>query len=164
MNADGSKPQRLTSDAWEAQYPAWSPDGRRIAFVSLEHGNPDVYVMNADGSRVTQLTDDPGPDVWPVWSPDGRRIAFGREGERSELLVMEADGSNKTLLKAVGENGGGVPVNWAPGEWIAFNCLGAVVGQAGNGIGICAVRPEGTGFTRLLGGAEAGFPAWSPRR
>ena len=58
----------------EVQSPVWSPDGRRIAFVSRRDGKA-LYVMNADGSglrivaRVERL-------ATPAWSPDGRRIAF----------------------------------------------------------------------------------------
>ena len=48
MNADGSQQQRLTRGGSQ---PSWSPDGRKIAFVSKRDGGPDIYVMNADGSR-----------------------------------------------------------------------------------------------------------------
>ena len=57
MNADGSGVTRLTyNDAFDG-YPAWSPDGRRIAFDSQRDGNREIYVMDADGSGVTRLTD-----------------------------------------------------------------------------------------------------------
>jgi Tol biopolymer transport system component len=60
------------------EYPAWSPDGTRIAFMGGPDGPTeyDIWVMNADGSNPVQLTDSPGPDWWPAWSPDGTRIAF----------------------------------------------------------------------------------------
>ena len=54
MNADGSGVTRLTdNDARDDGTPAWSPDGRRIAFDSNHVGNIEIYVMNADGSGVS---------------------------------------------------------------------------------------------------------------
>ena len=70
--------------------PAWSPDGRRIAFASGRDGNFEIYVINADGSRQRRLTRNTGRDVGPVWSPDGRRIAFESNWQ---VYVMNADGS-----------------------------------------------------------------------
>ena len=73
MNADGSGLRRLTRMA-QVNYslPSWSPDGRRIVFVSERDGNFEVYVMDADGSGQRNLTRNPAPDRSPVWSP-GRK-------------------------------------------------------------------------------------------
>ena len=76
MNADGSGVTRLTVNDAVDSSPAWSPDGRRIAFDSTRDGNFEIYVMNADGSGVTRLTNNDAWDWYPDWSPDGRRIAF----------------------------------------------------------------------------------------
>jgi TolB protein len=66
-NADGSGQQRL---ARRASQPHWSPDGRKIAFVSKRDGDPDIYVMNADGSGQRNLTQGAGRrESQPVWSP-----------------------------------------------------------------------------------------------
>ena len=60
----------------EVQSPVWSPDGRRIAFVSRRDGQGRSYVMNADGSGQRRLTRDARYLATPAWSPDGRKIAF----------------------------------------------------------------------------------------
>ena len=79
IDADGSGPRNLTQHPAKDVRPAWSPDGRRIAFVSRRDGNSEVYVMNADGSGKRNLTRDrASDDDYPTWSPDGRRIAFLR--------------------------------------------------------------------------------------
>jgi TolB protein len=50
-------------------FPRWSPDGKKIAFVSNRSGNFDIYTMNADGSEITRLTNNPADDSYPSWSP-----------------------------------------------------------------------------------------------
>jgi dipeptidyl aminopeptidase/acylaminoacyl peptidase len=78
MNADGTGQVRLTNDAARDVDPAWSPDGRRIAFASGRGGATQLYVMSADGSGVTRLTTSDTEDRHPAWSPDGGRLAFSR--------------------------------------------------------------------------------------
>jgi Tol biopolymer transport system component len=99
MNADGSGKRMLTHNARYNAEPAWSPDGRKLAFRSTRNGNRDIYVMNADGSGKRNLTRNPARDGSPSWSPDGRRIAFvsNRDGHL-EAHVMNADGSGQRSL------------------------------------------------------------------
>jgi Tol biopolymer transport system component len=99
MNADGSGTRKLTHNALQNAEPAWSPDGRKIAFRSTRNGNRDIYVMNADGSGKRNLTRNVAWDSRPSWSPDGRKIAFvsNRDG-RLEAHVMNADGSGQRSL------------------------------------------------------------------
>ena len=69
--------------------PVWSPDGRRIAFVSDRDGDWEIYVMNADGSGQKRLTNSPGIERNPSWSPDGKHIAYesNRAGDFDIYLV-----------------------------------------------------------------------------
>jgi Tol biopolymer transport system component len=95
MNADGSG-QRLLA---RGHAPAWSPNGRRIAFRSDRDGNGEIYVVNFDGSGLRRLTRDPASDGGPVWSPKGGTIAFERfRNGNTDIWVMNADGSTQRNL------------------------------------------------------------------
>ena len=83
----------------EFRFPSWSPDGKKIVFVSERDGNPEVYVVNADGSGLRNLTRHPGYDSDPAWSPEGRKVAFVTKRDGNfEVYVMKADGSDQRNL------------------------------------------------------------------
>ena len=153
MNADGSHVRRITEAGREAQYAQWSPNGDWIAFTFLVDGGFDIYKIRPDGSDLTALTHDgaSGQNNWPIWSPDSKQIGYGRE---PELWAMNADGSGKHLVTVVG----GVPAAWAPGPYLTFGCPRDV-----DIITLCAIRADGSGLTRLLGGMKANFPGWRPQ-
>ncbi len=101
---------RLTDDGRSSD-PAWSPDGRQIAFTSSgETPLPGLFVMNADGSGRRRLTFPDGADASPTWSPDGRWIAVARStlspsgasgpigGSSCQVVLVAADGSGERVL------------------------------------------------------------------
>ncbi len=60
----------------EILHPAWSPDGRYVAFAALAGGLTDLYLYDLGTDSLRQLTNDAYADLEPAWSPDGRKIAF----------------------------------------------------------------------------------------
>jgi TolB protein len=138
--------------------PAWSPDGRRIAFEAKIDGRFAIVVMNADGTGLRRLTGSQADGFASSWSPDGGRIAFcsKRDGNR-EVYVMDADGANPVRLTR--EPAEDSWPRWSPdGRWIAF-----VSARSGRRE-IHVIKPDGTGVRPLTGGEidVDGRVAWSP--
>jgi len=158
MNADGSNQHRLTDNPAPDSYPAWSPDGTRIAFVSERDGNSEIYVMNADGSDPRRLTDEAAVDAYPAWSPNGREIAFvsAREGA-AEVFMMDADGSNvRRVTSLFGANG------WYP-AWAPGGTLMTFTSERGGEADIYRMTPAGENVVRLT--EKSGWLTttdWSP--
>lgn len=101
-NLDGSGVSLFGSPAAEA---AWSPDGKRVAFISNGGQPPSLFVANADGSGAKQLTFPPNfffTDQWPAWSHDGTQIVYARGDGTNRtawaLHVIRADGSGDTVI------------------------------------------------------------------
>ena len=84
--ASGRVTQLTSGRNHHDQHPKWSPDGKRISFVSSRGGNFDLYVMDADGTNVTRITDHPANDFDPIWMPDMQSLIFSSERDsRSDL-------------------------------------------------------------------------------
>ncbi len=97
-HADSGERRRLTTGGGDGQ-PAWSPDGQRIAFISKDDGNFEIYVVGRDGSGKTRLTSDEHSDGLPIWSPDGQWIAFRSDRDGTwAIYVMRPDGSDVRRL------------------------------------------------------------------
>ena len=163
VTAPGGVTERLTQGPDNDWYPAWSPDGTKIAFMRgpAESLASDIYVMDADGSDVVNVTNSPGTqDLSPTWSPDGRRIGFvsgaavvgtGADTRYLDLWTMNADGSDATRLT---DGASALQPDWSPnGRWIAYT--------SGNNIRL--VTPDGSRDIPLPGvTAFADAPSWSP--
>ena len=105
MDTDGAAPVRLTKHPAIDSYPAWSPDGSKIAFTSNRRNGSthEIYITDADGKDTVRLTKNnqpvPAYDKSPSWSPDGRSIAFAsNRGGNSEIYVMDTNGKNVVQL------------------------------------------------------------------
>jgi TolB protein len=111
-NVEGTSVMRLTTG--NDGYPAWSPDGKRIAMYSYhdEKKTWSIHTIDSDGTNRKRLTHAKNKwDSMPTWSPDGTKIVFAREYKDSkenwqyEIWIMNSDGSEQTQIKPL--KGGG---------------------------------------------------------
>jgi Tol biopolymer transport system component len=126
------RPVTTVGETVPEEYPAWSPDGGRLAFNSHRTGGSEVWAVARDGSGLLQLTDDPNLDNSPDWSPDGALIAFSsdRSGE-GDIYTVRPDGTNLTRLTS-GRTFEGGP-SWSPdGRYIVFSARTVSLAKEGN--------------------------------
>ncbi|MEO5700915.1 MAG: Tol-Pal system beta propeller repeat protein TolB [Casimicrobiaceae bacterium] len=98
-DADGFGPQTIVSSNEPLLSPAWSPDGTRIAYVSLEAKKPVVYIQSLGTGQRALLANFRGSNSAPTWAPDGRRLAvtLSKDGG-SHIYLINADGSGVQRL------------------------------------------------------------------
>jgi Tol biopolymer transport system component/DNA-binding winged helix-turn-helix (wHTH) protein len=122
-NADGSHLVQLTKEVGRGQgSPRWSPDGRLIAFDSLDQdGQSQIYVIDADGGRARRVSSPAFSDYMPSWSHDGKWMYFysNRTG-RNEVWRVPAGGGQ---VRQMTENGGTVAFESTDGKTL-FYCKG----------------------------------------
>ena len=135
----------------------FSPNGTRIAFMSLRSGDPEVWVAGRDGSGLQQITSLGAPDlVVGGWSPDGTRVAFDAAiAGNDDVYVVGADGGH--LRRLTSESSADGIVSWSgDGRWIYFSST-----RAGATPDIWRVSPDGGPATRVT--RNGGFdPKESP--
>lgn len=159
MRPDGTAKRRVTENGQNDFFPAWSPDGRALAYESSSATDVDVWILDVRGER--NLTNDPGhANRYPSWSPDGSQLVYSRQSPftgTGPLFTIRRDGSAPTRITSasgVNEN-----PSWSPdGQLIAF-----VSDRSGNH-DLWVVRPDGTGLQQLTDtpDIQEGNPDWSP--
>jgi len=117
----GGPPVELISSPRQQADEQFSPDGKRIAFMSDRSGSFEIWVCNSDGSNPVQLTSFGGPVTGtPHWSPDGGWIAFdSRPGEKAAVFVISAEGGEPRRVTE--GNWDDIVPSWSRnGKWIYF--------------------------------------------
>ena len=154
MPADLSAPPRQISTFSRniVTQAALSPDGARVAYVSIETGVPQIRVMNVDGSESITLTNGKQQAFWPTWSHDGKWIAFGTARENGFQIwkAPSLGGEPSPVTKD-----GGVRGEWSPVD-------GRIVYWAPDRV---EIADTGTGEVLLkkpLRGWSWCIPVWSP--
>ncbi len=162
----------MTHKRPDADELAWSPNGKKIAFVSWsgtyadwadDEGTPEIYVVTADGSVLTNLTRSDYWDFAPTWSPGGRRIAFQSarmpSGPSAEIHSIALDGTrHRNLTRSPHPDHSPA---WSPsGKSIAFE---SGKGRHSEVFVMSASGRNRRALTRTPRGTGNGSPLWAPR-
>jgi Tol biopolymer transport system component/DNA-binding winged helix-turn-helix (wHTH) protein len=116
------KTVNLISSTRDDFAPQFSPDGKRVAFVSARSGSSEIWVCDGDGSNAFQVTSFAGPDAEaPSWSPDGRRIAFASNAAGGYDIWVVGLNEGKPQRMTTDPANDSNPI-WSPdGRWIYFD-------------------------------------------
>lgn len=191
MGKDGSAQTRLTFTTTQNMFPAWSPNGRRIAFsrgvpADLPNnnlGSRQIWVMNADGTEARQLTFT-GDNYRPRWSPNGTELVFASNRDATPALAtpidlsfgiydvytMKVDGTGPVRRLTFFPTTLDAEPEWSPnGKYIAFRSRREVDANGDHYCAIFVMNKDGTGprnLTPIPAGATFAnwcnaFPTWS---
>jgi Tol biopolymer transport system component len=94
------------------QPPAWSPDGRWLAYNAPGLADTDIWVVAAEGGEPINVSNLPGEEATISWAPSSQELIFtNADGGIMSQFIVDADGSAMRLLLDTGQNGLG---NWSP--------------------------------------------------
>ena len=153
LTTGGANPVRLTHSAEDNVWPAWSPDGRRIAF-GRRAGEPGsiFFVVSADGSGTERQVAEGGSGL--SWSPDGNSLALARYARESGgIFLVDVESGKQRDLTSPKPNYDSLPAYSPDGRWIAFtrgeaeSRRGIWVISSGGGV----AKPVKPGEKRIIG-------------
>jgi TolB protein len=157
MDYDGHNQTRITYNTIKDYMPAWSTDGKSVAYTSYRQGRAGLYVLNIYEGKQIEVQSN-GTNFGAAFSPDGKKLAFCStlEEGNSEIYVANSDGSNikrLTFNKAID-----TAPSWSPtSREIAFTS------DRGGTPQIYIMDAEGSNVRRVsYGGSYFDGPAWSP--
>ena len=154
---DGYNPRRVTNNNAITLFPAWSSDGKWMAFTSYKAGNPDLYIRNLEQGRETKISKQ-GINITPAWSPRKFELAatLSFSGDQEIYLLT---GSGKIIKRLTESRGIDVTPSWSPdGKQFAF-----VSNRSGSAQ--IYIKDLASGKVRRLTyeGRKNTQPSWSPR-
>lgn len=158
MDYDGRNQRPLSADGVLALYPAWFPDGNRVAYVTYRQGRPEIVAQNVTTGQVRSLAFFPGMNSSPAISPDGRQLllVLSRDGN-PEVYRMAVDGSELKRLTFT-------PAVETSPVWSPDGAQIALVSDQGGGPQVHLLGANGGRMRRIsFMGNYATSPDWSPR-
>lgn len=112
---------QISNGYGSSEHPSWSPDGKKIAFMSNRDGDWEIYLMNSDGTGLQQLTKNRASDRFPRWSPDGRKIIFHSDRDDNiELYMIDIENLEESRITT--HPATDATASFSPdGQWIIFH-------------------------------------------
>jgi len=167
MGSTGTPPDQLTFSTFDDGQPSWSPDRRRIVFVSERDGNDELYLLelglDETVSSVTRVTTHPADDKDPSFSPDGTQVVFEseRSGVSMDLYIKDLEGG-VGFRRITDGPGDEEDADWSPdGNWVVFSMEDAVSEAEIYKIDISR-NPLPSPVRLTVNGVDDDDPVWSP--
>lgn len=153
---------RLTSDAWDDDSPAVSPDGNKIAFTSNRFGTREIYILDLVSNTLTQMTNSSSFEGTLDWSPDGSYIIYDvYQNNCFDLVIQSVTDQTEAPIQLTDGTSNSFQPSWSPdGSEIAF-----VSDRSGqNAIWLARLQNPEDRFVEVIGSTDANFarPVWSP--
>jgi len=165
LPASGGNAARITPDYMDARQPAWSPDGRHLAFQAYVSTTWQIWTMNADGSDLKAMTWGPFDDREPAWSPSGDRIAFSSDRGDGNYDIWTLTLASGELARATMAASNEFMPSWTSAGDIAYasdrrDAPGIYIGDrlvaAGHGaLSGAAIGPDGSAAFNAIEGASS---------
>ncbi len=112
-DADGHNEQVILEASQPLMSPAWSPDGKRLAYVSFESGRSAIYIQNVETAQRTRIVDFKGINSAPAWSPDGRKLAFtSSKAGNADIYVLDLE--SRKLVRITSSRAIDTEAAWSP--------------------------------------------------
>lgn len=158
MDSDGANHRFITSGRSTALTPRYSPDYKKLSYLSYVDGNPRIYVYDIGTGRQTLVTQSRNPTFAPRWSPDGRSLLYSMAvAGNTDIYRVPATGGESTRLT----NGAGIDIggSYSPdGRQIVFES------DRSGGQQCYVMDANGANQRRIsFGGGRCATPEWSPR-
>jgi len=126
-STDGGDAARVSFSSGDEYQLTWSPDSRRLVYVSDREKTPHLYIYDFNGNTETQLTSDSADDSTPMFSPDGKTVAFIRGARELHVLDLN-DKKDRTVATDIFERPPIIadrPFVWSPdSKWLAYLSVG----------------------------------------
>jgi TolB protein len=157
-DANGENARRLTDGYGINSSPSFSPDGKRVAYVSNRSGNPQIYVVSASGGDPKRVTFQGNYNQTPDWSPRGDLIAFTARDERNAFDIFTVDPETLKITRLTQDQGNNEEPSFSPnGRLIAFTSSRA------GGNHLFVMSADGNFQRQMTFGADSVYtPAWGP--
>lgn len=159
--SDGRNEHQLTRDPTDKEDPAWSPDGRHLAYILVGRKN-SMHVMNIDGSDDRALTPLAQSPIHPEWTPDGRSILYCTDDDlhppqKNAAEIYRIDVARKKITTVISGGVNTYPVPSPDGTKIAFRKMIDTNSE------VFVANSDGSGLKNLTNNPSFdGWPAWSP--